>query len=106
VIRTIIIFVGCAGLAITLTLWGVWMLIFALKENYPPTHVLVKWLICPVTGLSAIVLGAITRSDERVRGHLRARRGHCSSCNYELKGNVSGVCPECGKAVSATRSNS
>jgi formate hydrogenlyase subunit 3/multisubunit Na+/H+ antiporter MnhD subunit len=104
--RAIIIFVACAGLAITLTFWGVWMLIFAIKENYPPTHVLVKWLICPVTGFSAIVLSAITRIDELFRGHLRARRGCCSSCNYELKGNVSGTCPECGMTLSATRINS
>ena len=26
--------------------------------------------------------------------------GHCQKCGYDLKGNVSGVCPECGKAIS------
>ena len=25
--------------------------------------------------------------------------GHCQNCGYDLTGNVSGVCPECGKAV-------
>ncbi len=24
-------------------------------------------------------------------------RGHCQSCAYNLTGNVSGVCPECGE---------
>lgn len=28
--------------------------------------------------------------------------GHCQNCGYDLTGNVSGVCPECGTAVEAT----
>ena len=28
------------------------------------------------------------------------RRGHCQQCGYDLTGNESGVCPECGSAVS------
>ncbi len=26
-------------------------------------------------------------------------KGHCQSCGYELTGNVSGVCPECGDQI-------
>jgi hypothetical protein len=36
---------------------------------------------------------------ERRRRHLAARRlarGQCPSCSYDLTGNTSGVCPECG----------
>jgi hypothetical protein len=29
---------------------------------------------------------------------LRRRRGLCVSCGYDLAGNVSGTCPECGAA--------
>ena len=29
----------------------------------------------------------------------RARPGHCPTCEYDLTGNVSGVCPECGTAI-------
>ena len=29
-------------------------------------------------------------------------RGCCASCGYKLKGNVSGVCPECGTAGHTT----
>ncbi len=25
--------------------------------------------------------------------------GHCQTCGYNLTGNVSGICPECGEAV-------
>jgi hypothetical protein len=41
-----------------------------------------------------------------IRLLLRLRRkpggaGLCRACNYDLTGNVSGVCPECGTAVTA-----
>lgn len=26
-------------------------------------------------------------------------RGCCPGCGYNLTGNVSGICPECGKAI-------
>ncbi|GMU37855.1 MAG: hypothetical protein KJ057_08950 [Phycisphaerae bacterium] len=30
---------------------------------------------------------------------LRRQRGVCVVCEYDLTGNVSGVCPECGTAI-------
>jgi hypothetical protein len=36
------------------------------------------------------------RKNERNR---RARTGLCVACGYNLDGNISGVCPECGTAV-------
>lgn len=33
----------------------------------------------------------------RIRRAMRTRRGQCLECGYDLTGNVSGVCPECGK---------
>lgn len=32
----------------------------------------------------------------------RRRAGHCHACDYDLTGNESGICPECGAAVEAT----
>lgn len=29
--------------------------------------------------------------------------GRCAACDYDLTGNVSGVCPECGKAIPANQ---
>jgi hypothetical protein len=29
------------------------------------------------------------------------RSGHCESCGYNLTGNISGICPECGRAIVA-----
>lgn len=31
--------------------------------------------------------------------HSRILLGHCRKCGYDLTGNVSGRCPECGKAI-------
>ena len=36
----------------------------------------------------------------------RSRKGHCMSCGYDLTGNLSGVCPECGGAVATCKSAS
>ncbi len=39
----------------------------------------------------------------------RCRRlpsGYCQECSYDLTGNVSGVCPECGKATGVTAPSS
>jgi predicted amidophosphoribosyltransferase len=52
--------------------------------------------------LMLIVLLAIV--PRRVIGildtSLRRSRGLCSGCGYNLKGNTSGTCPECGAKVS------
>jgi len=31
-----------------------------------------------------------------VRKRLKVRAGHCRNCDYDLTGNETGVCPECG----------
>ncbi len=36
------------------------------------------------------------------RNQRRSRRGQCSECGYDLTGNTSGVCPECGNACETT----
>lgn len=32
----------------------------------------------------------------------KAMMGECKGCNYDLTGNQSGICPECGEAVEVT----
>lgn len=36
------------------------------------------------------------RADDRRRHFARRLAGRCGPCGYDLTGNVSGVCPECG----------
>ena len=33
------------------------------------------------------------------RRHRRRKKGLCLNCGYNLTGNVSGVCPECGERI-------
>lgn len=55
------------------------------------------WFVCLL--LSVYPAGSL------VRGPLLRRRrrskGRCTGCGYDLTGNVSGVCPECGSLVPA-----
>ena len=50
------------------------------------------WLVALVLGPPTVVLW---RRDWHVPP------GHCLRCGYDLTGNVSGRCPECGMQVSA-----
>ncbi len=55
------------------------------------------WL---VAGLAAVYpCAALVRGPWR--RHRRRRRGQCVRCGYDLTGNLSGVCPECGGLAEA-----
>jgi len=44
----------------------------------------------------AIVVAKRAEAALRPRWDRRYRPGHCRSCGYDLRGNTSGTCPECG----------
>lgn len=46
--------------------------------------------------LLAALCPALSVTKSRIRRGLRKRRELCLVCGYDLEGNVSGVCPECG----------
>jgi hypothetical protein len=50
--------------------------------------------VAPAVLMFRSVRDGIDREERMVRSH----HGHCRSCGYDLAGNVSGVCPECGMA--------
>jgi hypothetical protein len=54
-----------------------------------------------------LVVATVLTATLRWRDRRRIPPGHCGQCGYNLTGNVSGVCPECGTAVAAgaTRCN-
>lgn len=61
---------------------------------------LVRVNTCLLVAVIAYVAVRLTRealSDEWLRSPYPF--GHCRTCGYNLTGNVSGVCPECGKTV-------
>jgi hypothetical protein len=54
-------------------------------------------LILPLwIALAAAAVPPILRVRLKLRSHARERLGLCSTCGYDLTGNISGVCPECG----------
>ncbi len=53
------------------------------------------WLV------AAIAMAFVTLAYARAtRKYVRVRRNHCRTCEYDLTGNTSGICPECGTEVS------
>jgi hypothetical protein len=61
------------------------------------------WFMFPYRALAAafLFLPAIRFVIIPLAARLRTlrHRGGCITCGYDLTGNTSGVCPECGKAV-------
>lgn len=55
------------------------------------------WFIIPILCIQVPVIvlfiGALYRK--------RTAPGHCQTCGYNLTGNVSGICSECGEPVNA-----
>ena len=60
-------------------------------------------LVLLVLGLLAIPLAVaillIVPATMWWRERPRFPRGHCQTCGYDLTGNVSGICPECGEPI-------
>jgi hypothetical protein len=56
------------------------------------------WFVMTLCGIPPV---AWTISAWRRRS--RRRPGVCRSCGYDLRGNISGVCPECGSPSPASR---
>ncbi len=52
---------------------------------------------------SVLLYGALSFASgtawRSARGWRRRRRGMCVACGYDLTGNVSGTCPECGRGT-------
>ncbi len=51
---------------------------------------------------SVLLVFADSRSQRRLRAD---KTPHCRLCNYNLTGNVSGICPECGTVISTQTAN-
>jgi hypothetical protein len=58
------------------------------------------WAVIVPLWIPPLILGISTFFLWRRR--LRRPPGHCQSCGYNLMGNVSGVCPECGKQIESS----
>jgi hypothetical protein len=52
-----------------------------------------------VAAACALPLARLWAWRRRRRDRRRLRKGLCRRCGYDLRGNASGVCPECGSAI-------
>lgn len=70
------------------------------REEYVVQELTIPfWLVTAL--LAAYPIIAFTRAVRYHRADRRARTsGLCTNCMYDLTGNVSGRCPECGTSVS------
>ena len=64
--------------------------------NEWPVLLLVALIVAGAVGVLIPFLRNFRSGMSDAEAAHRARRGRCLSCGYPLKGNTSGVCPECG----------
>ena len=92
-------FIGTFGAA--LALGGCAMLLDRLFRldllRLQPWPAVLLWCLAGAVG--ALAARGAWRASGRRTEHLRRFLGLCPSCSYDLSGNESGFCPECGRAV-------
>ena len=80
------------ALGVTLFFWVItWPQILPSDRDLPPCHMM--FLIG--------IAGAWTLFEFCKSRRARYGAGRCARCGYDLTGNVSGVCPECGAKTSS-----
>ncbi len=67
------------------------VLVRRIRIDFPLMLLFLALAICPAI---AVIRGPLRRSH-------RQKQGQCLSCGYDLTGNVSGACPECGRRLRA-----
>jgi len=76
-----------------------WEALWRPRLGIAPDNVIVDVPLLPVTLVSlGFAACALRRAARRRR---RESLGQCASCGYDLTGNVSGRCPECGRTSAA-----
>ena len=71
-------------------------------RRYPAGFAVVEYWIVAVPYwwiVAAAALPPLVAATRAFRQVLRHRRNLCPACGYDLTGNVSGVCPECGSRL-------
>ena len=59
-----------------------------------------EWVVIgSATALGVLLAPQVLAIPATILAQRRRKRGQCLSCGYNLTGNASGVCPECGRAI-------
>ena len=75
-------------------------------DHWGPFHVRIVRVEYIEIIILALILPLLWMSRRIVKRVLRHRRDVCHRCGYNLTGNTSGVCPECGKPILKNSENS
>ena len=86
---------GGSGVLYTIVLEPFWHWSIAGKPLSLPAHP-VWWGVLINTAVYAAILAGLLTVPRAIRTRFRLRRGLCPGCGYDLAGNTSGICPECG----------
>ena len=81
------------GILTGIMMWGEF---FSPPEGRGLSLIVLLSVGTPLLLLFAWSLAVWRRSYDRAK---RISRGHCAYCDYNLNGNTSGICPECGTPV-------
>lgn len=73
---------------------GVWRPVLVRKDGNTQFASIPLWMMVTLFAVYPVI--AVVCSCGPLRRWRRRRAGHCITCDYDLSGNVSGVCPECG----------
>lgn len=67
----------------------------------PKVDIAVGYFKCPVHLVAIVIVPVLVYPLVLVlfRQRYRRKRGLCVKCGYNLTGNVSGICPECGERI-------
>jgi hypothetical protein len=69
------------------------------RMDVPVASLRLVWLVAAFAVLPTLWIG--TYCHQARKRQRRRRLGRCARCGYDLAGNVSGVCPECGRPIDA-----
>jgi len=89
------LFLGIYSLALLFAISFVLPRYFGPRQHHPPGfgYVLAFFFAMPIV----LVLWRISRRQARIE--FRRKTGMCLNCGYDLRGNTTGICPECGEPV-------
>ena len=73
----------------------------AIRSGTPTHTIIMKFYRAPVwlLPLPFAIYPTIVFIRGPYRRYRRRKKGLCQACGYDLTGDVSGVCPECGEAI-------
>ena len=70
---------------------------------YPPTWSDIRWMIGELSVVMVVTLTSAWGAWRVWKMSFPLPTGLCRACSYNLTGNTSGVCPECGTATAPAK---